>query len=297
MEYVISNQFHDVRLDRWVRHHFPGVPQSLIEKALRHKDIVLNNRKAKSSDRICSGDSVEIRKHFETVSHNTNLQYKYSKEDYLKLVNNILFESDEYIVLNKPSGVSVQGGSFVRKSVIDILNSNNNSGSVPSYKIVHRIDKETTGVLILAKTLSAARYFSELFRANNIHKTYLAVACGVFKSNHGIMQNNLLKVHDKVIESSDGKDSISEFKVLKTLDKKYTLVQVVPVTGRMHQIRVQLALMGHPILGDGKYNISKAQGNLKLHALEIEFVDMHDKIMKFTAPLPPDFLYLGTQEV
>ena len=287
MKYEIDNQYNQVRLDRWIRTHFPGVPQSLIEKSLRKKDILVNDKKANSSDRLLLGDKITVKKHIQTFDKPSLMPAQFSKADYEILMQSILYESENYLILNKPRGFAVQGGSLVKKSVIDILNS---QGLGQQYKIVHRIDKETTGILLLAKTMIGARYFAQLFKENNIKKTYLALTEGLIEKSQGVLRNKLLKTSDRVIEDKDGKDSITEFEVIeKSINN--TLVKVRPITGRMHQIRVQLSLIGHPIVGDNKYNSGEnnKKQQLRLHAHEIEFVDFNGKIAKFTAPLPEGF--------
>ena len=287
MEYVVDQQYNQVRLDRWLRAHIKGVPQSLIEKSLRKKDILVNDKKASSSERLSIGDIIKIRKQIEVFDKPALVPAEFSKFDYAKLVDSIIHENENYLVLNKPRGFAVQGGSLVKKSVIDILNSQDDE---KQYKIVHRIDKETTGILVIAKTMNSARYFAELFRTNNIKKTYLALVEGVIRQAKGILKNRLLKVHDKVIEDQNGKESIAEFEIISYTKDGRTLVKVMPVTGRMHQIRVQLSLFGYPIVGDRKYNsLANKREKLKLHAQEIEFVDMDDKMIKFIAPTPEDF--------
>lgn len=287
MEYIVDEQYDQVRLDRWLRAHIKGVPQSLIEKSLRKKDILVNAKKAHSSQRMSLGDKITIKRQLEIFDKPAAIPAEFSKPDYDKLRESILYENEDYLVLNKPKGFAVQGGNLVRKSVIDILNAN--QGEL-QYKIVHRIDKETTGILLLAKTLNSARYFAELFRTNNIKKTYLALTEGLIEQSKGLLQNKLLKAHDKVVEDSQGKDSVAEFEVISRTQEGKTLVKVMPITGRKHQIRVQLSLFGHPIVGDDKYNrAAEKRQRLKLHALEIEFLDIDGRIKKFTAPISEGF--------
>ena len=286
MDYKIDIQFDQVRLDRWVRTIFPGAPQSLVEKALRKKDILVNGQKSSSSYRLNKGDDVTFKKTIETFSTTNNVPAKYNQADFEELMSNLIFENDEYIVLNKPAGYAVQGGGMVKKSVIDLLNSHD---TAQDFKIVHRIDKDTTGILIVAKTLVATRYFAQLFRSNDINKTYLAIVQGVIAKPRGEMRNKLLKVHDRVVEDDRGKESVAEYEVLRKWGDS-TLVKVKPITGRMHQIRVQLAQMGYPILGDKKYN-PEARGSevLMLHAAEIQFIDSRGVLSKYEAPLPDSF--------
>jgi len=286
MKYLIDREFDKVRIDRWVRNTYPNTPQSLIEKHLRSKVITVNNEKVKSSHRLKAGDQVEVRHLIEAYSSANDLSIKFNKADYDTLIKSIIFEHDDYIIFNKPSGFAVQGGSLVKKSVIDILKAHKPE---TNYKIVHRLDKDTSGILIVAKNLFAARFFADLFQSNNIKKTYHAIVQGGVRQKEGVMRNKLLKVNDRVVVCEEGKDSLTHYK-LEHSDEKISLLKLEPKTGRMHQLRVQLANIGHPIIGDNKYNPDFVPGDqLMLHASQIEFVDFDNNNVTFNAPMPNSF--------
>jgi len=286
MDYKIDDQYDQARLDRWLRTQFSGMPQSLIERSIRKKEIVVNGARSKASYRLQEGDVITILRHIDLYTKEKDKPLRHCRTDIEQLLSSVIFGNDDFIILNKPAGYAVQGGSGVKKSVIDLLNAGNTQAD---YKIVHRIDKETTGLLVVAKGIKSARHFAELFRTNAIRKTYIALVNGTIPIKSGIMQNKLLKVQDKVIVRDDGKDSLAKFEVICTFNN-FSLVKVEPISGRMHQIRVQLAHLGYPIVGDLKYNsVDNEHKHLMLHASEIEFSDCDGEVCHFKAPLPNHF--------
>ena len=286
MQYIINNDFNQVRIDRWLKKTFPGIPQGLIERYLRNKDITLNGAKVKSSTRLTEGDSVLINKHVEIEDSDSKIVISYNQKDYSSLRSQVIFENDDYIVFNKAPGFAVQGGTAVKKSIIDILNAHE---PLVGYKIVHRLDKSTSGILIMAKSYPAARYFAELFASHNIQKTYLAVVDGQVSPKSARLEDMLLKVNGEVIISPDGKKAITDYKVL-AINNNQTLLELKPLTGRMHQLRVQLANHGFSIKGDYRYNLNaEKDSQLFLHAYKIEFLDLNQKTAMFKASIPGYF--------
>jgi 23S rRNA pseudouridine955/2504/2580 synthase len=292
-EYTISVEFNQVRIDRWLRYHFDNLPQSLIEKSLRNGKIKNQTGKIKSSYRLTTGEKIiiyldlhEKNKQVNNEQVNKISSHKHDR-DYKNLVDAILFENENYLILNKPRGFSVQGGTNVEKSIIDIIKYYRPEDD---FKIVHRIDKETSGILILAKNLIYARFFAEQFRLHQIKKTYLAVCEGKFKKPEGSLVNFIEKIGKIVQESQNGKEARSFYKVLSS-NNGCSLVHLEPQTGRMHQLRVQLALCGHPIVGDAIYNDRKysSKDPMLLHAAAVEFIDLDGKACVYNADLPVYF--------
>jgi 23S rRNA pseudouridine955/2504/2580 synthase len=286
MQYIVNKEFEGVRLDRWLRRSFEGMPQSLIEKYLRNKDITLNGLKVKSSHKLTEGDVISLNKHIKTIENDDKHPTLLNHKDYKIIKDSIIFENGDYVVFNKPAGFAVQGGTGVKKSIIDILKAHDPD---IDYKIVHRIDKATSGILIVAKTYPAARYFADLFASHNIMKTYMAIIDGSIDKKQGRLENKLLKMGDMVSVHQDGKEAITDYKIIHTY-RDYSMIQLRPLTGRMHQLRVQLAYLGKPIKGDDKYN-PKAKKNeqLFLHAYKIEFLDLQKKTVIFKADIPSYF--------
>ncbi len=274
--YTVEKEFDNTRFDKWFRNNIIEIPQSLIEKILRLNKIKINKKKIKSSYRVKTGDIVQIYdiSKFKQIERSKIIKYKPSKKD-LKFYDDYVIENNEnFLVVNKPEGIPVQSGTKSFKNIIDILKDSKYFINKKPY-IVHRLDKETSGVLIIAKNREYAQLFTSLFRIRKIHKTYLAIA-------HGKIIDKSRTLIDNLITFDNGKKNIqkaiSHLKVLDYSDK-YTLVELHPITGRKHQLRKQLYNIGHPIFGDNKYYISnrkkefkKKDKKLMLHAFKIKFM-------------------------
>jgi 23S rRNA pseudouridine955/2504/2580 synthase len=199
----------------------------------------------------------------------------------------IIDNNDDFIVLNKSSGISVQGGTKSKKNLIDIFSKSEIFHGTKPYS-VHRLDKDTSGVFIMAKNRETAQLLTSLFRLRKVHKTYLAVCNGELEKNSG-------EWNDDLIRYDNGKKIIEKAKpIFKVIDKNSnsSLVEMKPITGRKHQLRKQLFNIGHSIYGDHKYrsnNISKGLNkNLMLHSYQIRFM-IKDKKYTFKALLPDYF--------
>ena len=277
------------RLDWWFKRNVCDVPQSLIEKNIRKGNIKVNEKKEKSSYRLGLKDIVTIKNVDLKKSKLTQSKEKYlpTKKD-LSFSSNLFIENNEnFVVINKPSGIAVQSGTKSKKNIIDILR---NTKEFVGYKpyTVHRLDKETTGILIVAKNRKFAQLFTTLFRIRKIHKTYIGIVLGEVVKNSGTFKDNLFYYEgDKKIKAL----AITRYSKVDT-NYKYTLLKLFPETGRKHQLRKQLLINGTPILGDSKYRISETkvkENSLMLHAYKIHFsIDSHK--YNFTAELPQNFL-------
>ena len=287
--FVIDNDFHDVRLDRWFRKRVNDVPQSLIEKHIRKGNIKVNKKKQKSSYKLQKLDKVYIynlnfiKKNFKSVNKNyipTNKEKSFS--------SNFFIENNEnFSVINKPAGVAVQSGTKSKRNIIDILRYSKEFKDSSPFT-VHRIDKETTGVLIVAKNRKYAQLFTSLFRIRKIHKTYICIVLGLLEKNKGTFVDILSHYEgDREIKSK----AITHYKVIDN-NKNYSLLSLNPETGRKHQLRKQLLLRGFPILGDSKYRFHNIKPKLKnmlmLHAHKIHFM-IDGKKYNFVADLPVVF--------
>tara|TARA_Y100000590_G_scaffold246894_1_gene277418 strand:+ start:8743 stop:9654 length:912 start_codon:yes stop_codon:yes gene_type:complete len=270
--YSINSDFINSRLDRWFRRVVCEVPQSLIEKNIRRGNIRVNQKKEKSSYKLKNHDKIVIKNiNFSPNKHKiVGKKYTPTKSD-LSFSSNIFIENNEnFAVINKPTGISVQSGTKSLKNILDILASTKEfEGSFP-YS-VHRLDKETTGVLIVAKNRKYAQLFTSLFRIRKIHKTYLGIVIGDMKNEKGTLRDELIYYEGKKQVKSI---AITHYKVLDS-KSNHSLLKLSPETGRKHQIRKQLLIQGNPILGDAKYRLSKnfhnKKGFLMLHAYKINF--------------------------
>ena len=256
--YKIDKNFSDTRLDRFIKMEVSKIPQALIEKYIRKKKILVNKKKIKSSYKLITDDIVEI--YFKPNIENT-IKLKKITDNFndLKILSKkIIFECEDYIILNKPAGISSQGGLKVKKNLIDILNSKNQK-----FYMVHRLDSDTVGLMIFAKNREFAKKFSNLFQTHQIKKKYYAIINGCINKNKGEIISK---------EFKNGKNTISKtlFEV-KSKSKRYSLLDIELLTGRKHQIRKQFFDLKYPIVGDYKYGDKINTINLCLCSYFLEF--------------------------
>ena len=275
-KFVVKKDYHDTRFDRWFRHNVSDLPQSLIEKLIRKNKIKVNKKKTKTKYRVQSNDEIEIF-NFDKIKHKNKSEikkYKPSVKEKRNFGDFIIENNDNFIVINKPAGVPVQSGTKSFKNIIDIFKNTQYFYNSKPF-IVHRLDKETSGVMIIAKNRQYAQLFTSLFRIRKIHKVYVAVTHGSINKKLKIMKDDLI-LYDKkrkIIQKA-----ISYIKVLKS-NNKYSFVELKPITGRKHQLRKQLFNIGHPVVGDDKYSFkfNKNNKNLLLHAHTIKFMINNNK--------------------
>ena len=267
----VDSTFNLMRIDRWIRNNIGNIPQSLIEKNLRNGKIKLNKKKIKSSVKVKTNDRIDIFDFkFKDDIVKKNLKFQPSKT-IIKENEELLIDNNEnFVVINKKSGISVQGGTKSKKNLIDIFANSEIFKNSKPYS-VHRLDKDTSGVFIIAKNRETAQLLTSLFRLRKIHKTYLAICHGEIQRNSGIIDNELIRYekNKKIFEKAKT--------LYKVLDKNTSssLVEMKPVTGRKHQLRKHLFMMGNSVLGDNKYNSQisnkSINKNLMLHSYEIKF--------------------------
>ena len=286
----------EMRLDRWFKRHIFHVPQSLLEKRIRKGNIKVNGKKVLSSYKLRKNDKVLIKNFYfiENKNIKSKNQYEPNKKD-LDLSSKIFITNNEnFVVINKPSGIAVQSGTKSKKNIIDILR-NTNEFKEDSPFTVHRIDKETTGILIVAKNRKYAQLFTSLFRIRKIHKVYLGIVLGKLENNKGTLINNLVSYEGK---KKINNKAVTHYSVIDS-NNNYSLLKLTPETGRKHQIRKQLLMIGHPILGDEKYRFSQKVTNRKnflmLHAYKINFKINNIKY-KYVADLPIEFINTLTEK-
>jgi 23S rRNA pseudouridine955/2504/2580 synthase len=286
--YIVDSTCNDMRIDRWIRYSLGKIPQSLIEKNLRSGKIKLNKKKIKSSHKIKTNDKIDLfNLNFKENVVQKKIKFEPSKKIIKSNENLIIDNNDDFIVLNKSSGISVQGGTKSKKNLVDIFAKSEIFQDTKPYS-VHRLDKDTSGVFIMAKKRESAQLLTSLFRLRKVHKTYLAICHGELTKNSGEWNNDLIRY--------DGdKRVIEKAKTLfKVLDKnsEASLVELKPITGRKHQLRKQLYAIGQPIFGDTKYRLSNSNKginkNLMLHSYQIRFM-INDIKHTYTALLPDYF--------
>tara|TARA_B100000579_G_scaffold252919_1_gene208111 strand:+ start:1243 stop:2157 length:915 start_codon:yes stop_codon:yes gene_type:complete len=286
--YIVDSSYKGTRIDKWIRNKLGQVPQGLIEKNLRKGKIKLNQKKIKSSTKLNVNDIINVYNvQFEKPNIQKKIKFKPSTEIIKENEDLIIDDNDDFIVVNKESGIPVQGGTKSKKNLIDIFSKSKIFKNCKPYS-VHRLDKDTSGVFIIAKNRGAAKLFTSLFRLRKIHKTYIAVCYGEIDNNKGTFDQDLIRYEGK-------KKIIDKSKTIyKVLDKNSncTLIEMNPITGRKHQLRKQLSMIGHPIYGDDKYtyekNLKTKNKELMLHSYKIKFIINNNKYT-YKASLPHYF--------
>ena len=286
--YIVDTTCNNMRVDKWIRNTIGKIPQGLIEKSLRSGKIKINQKKVKSSYKIKSNDKI-IFHNFKFEERILQKKINFSPSNQVIKANEdlIIDNNENFIVLNKSAGISVQGGTKSKKNLIDIFKKSEIFSESKPFS-VHRLDKDTSGVFLMAKNRETAQLLTSLFRLRKVHKTYLAICHGELEKNSGEWVNNLVRY-------DNGKKIIENAKTIyKVIDKNSnsSLVEMKPITGRKHQLRKQLFNIGHSIYGDNKYNSStKSVGvnkELMLHAYKIKFM-IKDKRYTYKALLPDYF--------
>ena len=311
----------DSRLDRWLKKRFPEMTQGQVEKLCRTGQIRVDGGRVKASSRVVPGMQVRVPplpKAEPATSPRFSQSAGVSDEDARMIQAAVLWKDEHVIALNKPPGLPSQGGSGQGSRHVDGLAEALKFGYKDRPKLVHRLDKDTSGVLLLARTDRVARALSESFRARATRKIYWAVVAGVPSPRMGTIRFGLVKasgrggggegekmiaIHPSRIDQTEGaKRATSDYAVLSVLGSRAAWVALVPVTGRTHQLRAHMAEIGHPIIGDGKYGGS-GQDNpgdgwgaqlggdisrkLHLHARSISFDHpITGARITLTAPLP-----------
>jgi 23S rRNA pseudouridine955/2504/2580 synthase len=286
--YTVDSTCNDMRIDRWTRLKIGKIPQGLIEKYLRSGKIKINKKKIKSSTKVKTNDIVSFfNLDFKETIVQKKIKFEPSKEIIKSNEDQIIDNNKNFVVLNKSSGISVQGGTKSKKNLVDIFAKSEIFQGTKPYS-VHRLDKDTSGVFIMAKTRESAQLLTSLFRLRKVHKTYLAICHGELNADAGEWNDDLIRYDGdkKIIEKAKT--------IFKVLDKnsEASLVELKPITGRKHQLRKQLYALGQPIFGDIKYKLSNSSRglnkNLMLHSYQIKFI-IDDIKHTYTALLPDYF--------
>ena len=286
--YTVDSTCNDMRIDRWIGLKVGKIPQGLIEKHLRSGKIKINKKKIKSSIKVKTNDIINFFNFdFKETIVQKKIKFEPSKEIIKSNEYQIIDNNENFIVLNKSSGISVQGGTKSKKNLVDIFAKSEIFQGTKPYS-VHRLDKDTSGVFIMAKTRESAQLLTSLFRLRKVHKTYLAICHGELNTDSGEWNDNLIRYDGdkKIIEKAKT--------IFNVLDKnsEASLVELKPITGRKHQLRKQLYALGQPIFGDIKYKLSNSSRglnkNLMLHSYQIKFI-IDDVKHTYRALLPDYF--------
>jgi len=276
--YIVSNDFSGSRLDRWIKKHYPDISHSDLEIALRKGDIKVNDSKAKSNYRINLSDKISVSSFLNNKKKPSKNNYKRSSRK--EIENMLIYEDDEILVINKPYGIPVQGGSKIKKHIDGLLRSSYTSLQP---RLVHRIDRETSGILLVALNRKIADFLSYSFREKKITKFYWAITYGNLSKKARVIDKRLKRKN-----SNTYIDALTEYTNYMNFKDKLNFMVYKPITGRNHQIRIHSYDLGVPILGDKKYGYNLDDNKkLHLHSKSIEFIHPNGKKMYFEADLPP----------
>ena len=280
------------RIDNFLRNHLKNIPKSMIYRIVRKGEVRVNKKRIKAEYKLKAGDLVRIPP--VTIEEKVEENVPSTKLNKVsELEQCIIYEDDHMLILNKPSGTAVHGGSGLKFGAIEALRALRPEARF--LELVHRIDRDTSGILLVAKKRSALRHLQAQFREKTVQKYYFALVMGEWKNSCKVVNAPLLKneVNSIVRVNPNGKASETRFKVLEKF-KDATLIQASPITGRTHQIRVHTQYTGHPIAWDDRYGDRRFDAytgkvgldRLFLHAANIKF--MHpgsEKKMDISAPM------------
>lgn len=288
----IKSEDDGIRLNRWFLREYPALSLGRLQKLLRTKQIKVDGKRAETGTRLAAGqelripplDSEKAERKTETVT----------KKDADYILSMVIYKDDNIIALNKPAGLAVQGGTNTLRHIDGMLEALK-LGNAEKPKLVHRIDKETSGLLLLARNRKYADILTKAFREHTLQKTYIALLRGCPKFFDEEIDYPLEKCGEKMEVSDEGQNAVTKFKVIDNAGKKYALVEASPLTGRTHQIRAHMEAINCPILGDSKYygaercRLKEVADKLYLHAYKIDLSNIYGKSMEIRAELPQYF--------
>jgi 23S rRNA pseudouridine955/2504/2580 synthase len=286
-----------LRLDRWFRRHYPGLGHGHLEKLLRTGKVRVDGKKAKAGDRVSPGMAIRVPPLDDNGSTPSSERGPRSRPQDEALLRDLIIHRDDHaIVINKPTGLAVQGGSDTTRHVDGLLDGLR-FGNEERPRLVHRLDKDTSGLLLIARTAAAAAFFTRAFRDRTTRKVYWAIVAGLPNPRQGKIDLALAKGPgrggERVRADDDGKDAVTYYTVVDAAGDRASWLALLPLTGRTHQLRAHCAAIGTPILGDGKYGGAAAHfagvgaaHRLHLHARALEIPHPTGFTLKVTAPLP-----------
>jgi len=310
---LVGKEEDGIRLDRWFKQRHPDLSHGHLEKLLRTGQIRVDGSRVKSSMRVSEGQVIRVPPIIENKRNFSRRKspIKFNEEDVKRLRENILHMDQHILAINKPSGLAVQGGSNTSKhldGMLDTLSFDSNERP----RLVHRLDKDTSGVLILARSKKSATMLGQAFRSKIARKVYWAIVTGVPRPAVGRLDFPLAKRAgaggERVRVAEDGKRAITNYRVIENAGRLAAWLSLEPHTGRTHQLRVHCNELGTPILGDGKYGGksaffeggSKSSRQLQLHSKAIRIPNPCGGMLEVSAPLPDHMVevwrFLGFNE-
>ena len=294
---TVAGEDGSVRLDRWFKRHYPALGHGRLEKLLRTGRIRVDGKRARAGDRVAPGQAIHIPPLDEMVAPAPRVPRQALPGDEAMLRDAVLHRDDAVIVLNKPPGLAVQGGSGTERHLDGLLDALR-FGSDVRPRLVHRLDKDTSGVLVIARTAAAAAFLTRAFREKTTRKIYWAIVVGVPKLRQGRIDLALAKLPGREGErvradAEEGKRAITYYHTVESVGSEASWLALLPVTGRTHQLRAHCAALGTPILGDAKYGSAAAHlagvpgiTRVHLHARSLSIPHPLGSTLRVTAPLP-----------
>lgn len=284
----------DIRLDRWFSRHYPGLSHGRLERLLRTGQVRVDGRRVRAGTRLSPGQTVRVPPLDDAVAETGKApRQRVSQADSEWIRSLVLHDDGDVLVLNKPSGIAVQGGSRTARHVDGLLGA---FDGVERPRLVHRLDRDTSGVLLIARHAAAAAALAQAFRKRSARKTYWALVTGVPRPRSGTIDRPLVKVagggrRERVrVREDTGKSAVTRYRTVEAAGRRVSWLELVPVTGRTHQLRVHCAEIGAPILGDRKYGADAPSElsrptRLHLHARTLEIPHPSGGMLNVKAPL------------
>lgn len=302
---TVTDDEADIRLDRWFRRHFPGVPQSAIQKLCRTGQVRVDGHRAETSTRLAPGQGIRVPPMPAPPPEEEKPRIRLDPADAQDLQQRVIYRDDHVIVLNKPYGLPVQGGPGITRhldGMLDVLR----FGGSDRPRLVHRLDRDTTGVLILARTPGTAGKLAASFRGRDMEKTYWAVVAGRPVPVEGRIDLPLKRLGgmraERVVpaerDDKEGARAVTDYRTLDNAARKLSWLELQPITGRTHQLRVHCVAIRAPILGDTKYaepdqnnafaaTVEGLSDQLHLHARSLSLPHPAGGRLVVEADLPP----------
>lgn len=302
---IVTQDEADIRLDRWFRRHFPGIQQSLIQKLCRTGQVRVDSARVDTNTRLTPGQAVRIPPMPAATPEEPAARSKIDPSDERDIQKAVIYKDDQILVLNKPYGLPVQGGPGISRHLDGMLDALR-FGSEHRPRLVHRLDRDTTGVLLLARTPGIAAKLAALFRSRDVEKTYWAVVAGRPVPVEGRIDLPLKRIGGARGERTapaerddpDAARAVSEYRTLDHAARKLSWLELKPITGRTHQLRVHCVAIKAPILGDEKYEepdqnfafsalVEGLSTDLHLHARRVDLPHPDGGTLSVEADLPP----------
>ena len=314
--HTVAGTEEQLRVDRWFQRHYPDLPHGHLQKLLRTGQVRVDGKRVKSGTRLTPGQRVRVPPLWREPQPDERASAPAARgqrwhEEVERLSAAILYRDDDVLAVNKPAGLAVQGGTGIHRHVDELLDGLRFE-CAERPRLVHRLDRDTSGVLLLARTVHAAGWLARAFRQRDARKLYWALVVGVPRPREGRINLALAKRHGDGGErmtptgESDGKRAVTEYRVVEATGPVAWLA-LEPHTGRTHQLRAHCAALGTPIAGDRKYGGADAQlpgadlpRTLHLHARSIALPRPDGTRLEVTAPLPPhmveSFAFFGFEQ-